>query len=85
MLFFLNCLYEAVEEEYNILRRKQEEYNQFLDMIDKLNLKLRDKDLLKYLGQAELFGDDGLSKEELACSLNCSIQTVNILVKKYFK
>lgn len=83
VLFFLNCLSEAVEDEFQILDEKWDEFTKFSESLKKMDLKSRDSQILQLLGESELFGEDGLIKEELAEKLGCSVSTVRNLVKEH--
>lgn len=83
VLFFLNCLSEAVEDEFQILDEKWDEFTKFSESLKKMDLKSRDSQILQLLGESELFGEDGLTKEELAEKLGCSVSTVRNLVKEH--
>lgn len=83
VLFFLNCLSEAVEDEFQILHDKWDEFMKFSESLKKMDLKSRDSQILQLLGESELFGEDGLTKEQLAEKLGCSVYTVRNLVKEH--
>lgn len=85
---FLNIIYIAYQKtEFYALEKKQEldNYNR---LINYLNFNKREKDLLFYLVQCELFSEFGMSKQELQNLLECSHATcsksLDILEKNNF-
>lgn len=84
VLMFLNIIQKAIEELYADLQERFSEWKYYEDLADKrfIEGETQVKDLVKYLIQASLFSEDGISTPELLKCLKISSRST---LRKYLE
>lgn len=80
VLFFLDALQMALQEEIEVLKQRKKEYDQYIEKIHSLHLSRKETALLAVLAENKIFNIGGSSLTQLCAQMSLSENTLRKLL-----